>query len=283
MKLVVRIIREPLFHFLLIGVAIFLAYSVLNEPSFEAESEKRIEVTVGDINQMIAQFRTAWRRAPNREELGGLIDAHVRENIMVQEALALSMDKGDAVIERRLSQKMAFLLESAAGAVAPTDGDLMAYFEENKAAYASAPMIAFEQVYFGEAADQSMLDQVLLELEGGADPASVGHRTLLPQLMPLSRDVAVDGAFGRGFFGSLVDLEAGKWIAPVRSGFGVHALRVIEHIEGTVPEFEVVRERVTADYKAFIAEELSRSMYVEMRAGYEVTLPETAEIDGLLQ
>ena len=131
LKLVFRIVREPLFHFLLIGMAIFLAYSALNEPTPEAASEKQVEVTVSDVNQMITQFQGAWRRAPNRDELNGLIDAHVRENIMVQEALALSMDKGDAVIERRLSQKMAFLLESAAGAVTPNDDDLKAYFEEN--------------------------------------------------------------------------------------------------------------------------------------------------------
>ena len=144
-------------------------------------------------------------------------------------------------------------------------------------------MIAFEQVYFGEVADQGTLDQALLDLESGTDPTSVGQRTLLPPAMPLSRDTVIDGTFGNGFFGSLSGLEMGKWLVPVQSGFGVHALRITERVDGATPEFEAVRDRVTADYKAFAAEEISRSIYVEIRAGYEVTVPETAEIDGLLQ
>jgi len=282
-KLIFRVVREPLFHFLLIGVAIFLAFSLLNEPAPDTASDRQIEVTVADVNQMIAQFQGTWRRPPNRDELDGLIDAHIRENILVQEALALSMDKGDAVIERRLSQKMTFLLESAAGAVEPSESDLKAYFEENKTAYTSAPMVAFEQVFFGEFANQGVLDQALLELEGGADPASVGQRTLLPPEMPLSRDIAIDNTFGRGFFGRLLDLEVGKWTVPVPSGFGLHGLRVTERVEGTTPEFDAVRDKVTADYKAYTSEEVSQSIFVEIRAGYDVSLPEAAEIDGLLQ
>ncbi|MDW3223933.1 MAG: peptidylprolyl isomerase [Paracoccaceae bacterium] len=283
MTIIVRVLNEPLVHFLAIGVAIFLIYAALNGPGPDTASGKTVDVTAADVNQMAAQFESTWRRAPTREEMDKLIDAHVRDSILVQEAILLSMDKGDAIIERRLSQKMAFLMESAAVAMTPAEEVLKAFFEENKLSYATAPQIAFEQVYFGEAPEQSELYKGLAALLRGANPTSVGRRTLLPPSVVPSSETTIDGAFGRGFFDALMKMEVGDWVAPVRSGFGVHALRITRRDPGVIPEFDAVRDRVVAEFTASRAKMLSEAMYMEFREGYDVTLPEASEIESVLQ
>ena len=90
MKSIIGIFREPLVHFLLIGLVIFLAFGALNEPIEDATIDAQIEVTANDVSTMVAQFEKAWRRVPTREELDALIEARVRESILVREALALA-------------------------------------------------------------------------------------------------------------------------------------------------------------------------------------------------
>ena len=41
----------------------------------------------------------------------GLVDARVREEILYREALTLGLERGDAIVKRRLAQKMEFLAE----------------------------------------------------------------------------------------------------------------------------------------------------------------------------
>lgn len=283
MTYVVRILREPLVHFLLIGLVVFAVYASLNEGAPDRTTDNQIEITMGDVGQMIAQFQTTWRRPPTAQELDTIIEARIRESILINEALALSMDKNDAIINQRLNQKMTFLLESAARANAPSENELMAYFEENKGQYSSAPLIAFEHVFFGDAPDEAEVERALADLLGGADPASLGTRTMLPPRVPLSPQTAVDGTFGRGVFATLSEIETGTWTVPVRSGFGVHAVRILEAVPAAPPAFEALKERVIADYTAAAAADATEAIYAELRARYVVSVPDASELAGALQ
>ena len=76
--LVTRLMREPLVHFLLIGAALFLIFSFLNDPV--SENQKRIAVTPGQVEQLAANFSRTWMRPPTKDELAGLesewLEAH---------------------------------------------------------------------------------------------------------------------------------------------------------------------------------------------------------------
>ena len=68
-----------------------------------------------------------WQRPPTAEELKGLIDDHVKEEILSREAIKLGLDQNDTIIRRRLRQKMEFLAEDFAATAEPTDAELEAY------------------------------------------------------------------------------------------------------------------------------------------------------------
>lgn len=275
MKLISAIMREPLVHFLLIGLLVFVAYDRLTISPPDSGSGNQIEITLDDVTKMVMQFETTWRRPPTATELDVLIEARIRESILVEEARALSMDQGDAIINQRLSQKMTFLLDSAARANAPSDEDLQAYFEENKDTYKTRPLISFESVYLGDAPEEADVRAVLDALSGGADPASLGTRTMLPARLPLSPPAAIDGIFGRGFFEAVTGVETGRRTAPVRSGFGVHAVRVIDRSPGAVPDLDAVMDQVSADYTRAAAAEVSQALYAELRERYLVKISPT--------
>ena len=103
----------------------FVAYALIErEPQ---RSSEEIVVTAGQIEHLTTTFGRVWQRPPTAEELKGLIDDHVKEEILSREAIKLGLDQNDTIIRRRLRQKMEFLAEDFAATAEPTDAELEAY------------------------------------------------------------------------------------------------------------------------------------------------------------
>ncbi len=79
-NVVLRLLREPLFHFLAIGGLMFVAYGALNDTAV-APPPHVIVVTPRDIERIRAGFIGVWQREPSEDELNSLIDDSVREEI----------------------------------------------------------------------------------------------------------------------------------------------------------------------------------------------------------
>lgn len=269
-----RILREPLVHFLAAGGILFAVLSAGGEEgALEAPPSNRIEITDQDAERLASRFQAAWRRPPTAEEQAGLIEEFVREEIYVREARALGLDQGDQVVRNRLRQKMVFLSQSIAGALEPDDAELEGFLRENAAKYAAPGTIAFEQVYLGNNPNAEIVKTTITALNDGAAPQSVGERTLLPSAMRPSYGKAIDGVFGSGFAASLTGLPPGEWRGPIRSGYGLHLVRVTARTEPAAPSLAQIRERVADDWRREKAEEATEQWFQARRDGYEIVLP----------
>ena len=61
------------------------------------------------------QFARTWRRPPTEQELQGLIEDYIRDEIFYREGRAAGLDRDDFIIRRRVRQKMEFLAEDMSG------------------------------------------------------------------------------------------------------------------------------------------------------------------------
>lgn len=278
-----RILHEPLLHFLLLGGLVFGAFALISDAEPDTGDVKSVRITGSQAGQIVDSFRDTWRRPPTRDELDNMLEALVREDILVQEAMAISMDVDDTVIRRRLAQKMEFLISSSAGAQMPSEDDLQAFFQERAENYASAPSIAFEQVFLGAGPDPDSVSGALDALVAGRAPEEIGRATLLPQQFGPAARNPVDGVYGSGFFERVMAVEPGDWAGPVASGFGVHLVRVTDRDPGAVPDFDDVREEVEADWRKIETDRLSERIMQELRADYEVILPDAETLQALTQ
>ncbi|MEQ3709480.1 MAG: peptidylprolyl isomerase [Tateyamaria sp.] len=264
------ILREPLVHFVVIGALLFAAFGYLNpEP---AEVPNKIVVTTSDIEVLEQAFQSNWRRPPNDAERAAIIDAHVRQEVLVREAEGLGLDRNDAIIRQRLQQKMDFLLSSGANAVVPTDEELETFLNENSDRYLVSGKMAFEQVYLGQRATADIVTATLTSLNAGTDRNTIGERTLLPGEVPLSTDVAIDGTFGTSFAATLAGQPIGTWTGPVQSGYGIHVVRVIEQTPARQPALAEVRDMLESEWRAERAEELSDAIYEDLRERYTIEI-----------
>ena len=98
------ILREPLLHFLLIGAALFILYGLLNDEPLD--TGQRIVITEADIDRQITLWERKWQRLPSEQELNGLVEAQIREEVLYREALAMGLDQDDTIIRRRMAQKV---------------------------------------------------------------------------------------------------------------------------------------------------------------------------------
>ena len=117
-----RWLREPALQFLLIGTGLFLAYGWLHgRASFSRDT---IVITEGRIEQLAAGFAGLHRRPPTREELDGMVQDAVREEILYREAMALHLDADDVIVRRHLAQKLQFVSEDTHPVPEPTQAQL---------------------------------------------------------------------------------------------------------------------------------------------------------------
>lgn len=273
-----RASREPLVHFLGLGVAIFgLQAWVVGGPG---ETDRRIEITRAEVEGLAEMWSRSRGRPPTAEELRGLAADRVREEVLAREAVALGLDRDDVVVRRRLAQKMEFLLEEVAS-LEPSEEALRAFFEERADRYAVPGRVSFRHVYFSperhEDAETSARRALEALRRGEAEDAGPWGDPL--PLEPGFRDLSesdVASLFGDGFARTLGTLDPGRWEGPVRSGYGLHLVRVDARRPARAARLEEVRERVLRDWRHARREELERAAFARLRERYEVSvdLPE---------
>ncbi|MBO9419211.1 peptidyl-prolyl cis-trans isomerase [Labrenzia sp. R4_2] len=265
--------KQPLVHFILIGGCVFGLYSLVSDKRPDVPAAK-IVVERTDLDRLSLGFQTVWQRAPTETELKQLINAHIREEVLVREALALSLDRDDTVIRRRLRQKIDFLTRSAAAGLVPTDQELRSYLDANAERYRTEPSLGFQQVYLGETAGNDAIQEARDALNNGADPQSEGKAIMLPMQLPLTQRAAVDRMFGDGFFDRIEMRDHGSWSGPVQSAYGTHLVKVFEHEPAATPAYEAVRERLIQDWKEEQADAFVEAHYQRLLAQYSIAYPD---------
>lgn len=278
-----RLIREPLVHFFLLAALIFAAHGLLAQDRQSADD--RISVTRAKIEQLAGIFARTWQRPPSADELKGLIDDYVTEEIYVREAMRLGIDKDDAVIRRRLRLKMEFITAAEAEAVVPTEDQLNDYLEAHADRFRRAREAAFEQVFINPqrrgAAARADADAMLLQLNSAtSDAAQMGDATLLPASLSLTGEQDIAAIFGEDFSRAIFELTPGTWQGPVASGFGLHLVRVSERKAGALPPLAEVRQQVSREWTNTRRLEAERQRLEALLEQYKVTIEPLNDKDG---
>ena len=272
--------REPLVHFLLLGAAIFLAYGFIARP--DPTASRRIVVDRAEVDRLAALFATQWQRPPSADELRGLIEQHVDEEVLYREATALRLDDGDEIVRRRLAQKMQFMIEDTARVPAPTEADLTAYFGAHRADFQTAPQRSFTHIYFRADRSDAARDatRVLADLHDAARAPERGGERGGERGDPFAlrydyadvteRDVAT--LFGADFAARVFALPVGSWQGPVTSSYGVHLVRVASARAPAPPDYAALREQVRAAWLDDARKRANAKVMAEVKARYRITI-----------
>lgn len=275
--------REPLVHFLLIGVLIYALFALFAGDS-GSDDERTITVTAGDIQALTDQWTRVWRRPPTEEELARILRDHVRVQILYREAVAMGLDKGDTVIERRLAQKVELLAQSLVAPEEPTDEVLQAWYAENAERFRQPDVYTVTHVFFDpDKRDATTLDDakaLLAQFKASEEPPTdvtdYGDRFMLQNYYPNRSEIELRKLFGSGFTDQIIKLEPGIWHGPILSGYGTHLVLVNDKTVATQPPFDVVREQVREMWLREQVNELSERFIDNLVSRYDIVVEETA-------
>ncbi len=267
-----RLLRDPLVHFAVIGIALFALLRGIG--GGDGGAGGLIRLGAADLGLLQARWEQQWGRPPNPEELQALIEGHVRQEILYREALSLGLDRNDTIVRRRLAQKMEFLASGAADVPAPADDELLAFLAQHPDRFRVPARVTFEQIYFGrDAHGEKLAETAAAALEVvRAGEWLEGDRFLLPRRQQGLTDDRLGQVFGEGFGEAVMALAPGRWEGPVASSYGLHLVLVEVSRPARTPVLDEVREVVLREWQAAHRDDQSQAFYRELRARYRVEI-----------
>lgn len=276
-----KLIHEPLLHFLGIGVLLFVLFHVVS--GGRGGADRRVVVDGATIASIVQRYESVWQRPPTPSELRGLVDTHIREEILYREGVALGLDRDDQIVRRRVLQKLDVISEESVARSAPSDADLESYLAAHAARYARPPVIGFEQVLFdplrrGDRVDADVAS-ALARLNAGTDPGTLGDGSLLPMRVPAVPADLLARDYGEEFANQVLALPVGGWQGPLRSGFGLHLVRVTSKRPQQPARLAEARAAVERDWENDRRLQASEAYYRKLRAAYDVVV-DVALSDG---
>jgi peptidyl-prolyl cis-trans isomerase C len=276
-----RLMREPLLHFLLLGVALFVIYSWMHRGPSGVEPSHEIALSFDELRTMDQLFESQWHRQPTGEEFNAMVENKIQEEILYREGLAMALDKDDIIVKRRMAQKMQFLAEDVASAHEPSTQELLAWFAKNSEKFALPGRATFRHLFFafdkrGQNA-QADAAAALVKLSGQPENAPLAATLADPFMF---QDYYADRPpvelakeFGATFAVGVFKLKPRSWQGPIESGFGWHLVFVDSIIPGHIPAFEEIEPEVKTAWLGYQKEKAWREAYARMRARYTVLLP----------
>jgi len=276
MRLVKGFLRDRLMWFMVAGLLIFWVDAAIRKGA-----EREIIISLPLVEKLATQWEAQTKRPPTPSELDMLIEGHIREEILMREAVAMGMDEDDVIIRRRLAQKMEFLIGEGISAEKPTEETLRAYFGENSEVFVQASRVSFRHIFLGASPDNG--EPILTQLDGvDADWRALGQPFMLQREYIERTRGDVGETFGVSFMNYLFDSQDIEiWGQPVRSAYGWHLVYIVDRVAEKPLSFEAAADRVA---RAWIAEKESvarEKAWRDLRAKYAVSLaPVTPIADG---
>ena len=263
-----RWLRDPLLVFAAVGVAVFAV-----DQLWQGDDSRTIVVTAEQQAQMAALWEAQAGRPPTDDERRSLVADHAREEMLVREAKRLGLDEHDAIVRRRLAQKLTFLAEDVAALAPPEEAALQRYFDANRERYATPAVVTFSHIYFNpERRTTAQADAAAAlaalqpdEWRATGDPFLLGRTYAYASLTRVRKD------FGEAFATAVLAMPPdATWRGPVESAYGFHLVRVDAQQAATAPEYEAVAPRVAADYDAERRAEANGAYFEDLQAQYVV-------------
>ena len=279
--MIARWLREPLLHFVVLGMALFAVDSYVHRGRSGVGSSKDIALTVDDLRQLDTYFESQWRRPPTAEEFNRLVENKVQEEVLYREALAMGLDKDDTIVKRRMAQKMQFLAEDVAAAHEPSTEELKTWFAKNREKFALPSRATFRHLFFSfdRRAQRAHDDAAaaLGKLAGEPEDSKVASSIADPFMFQDYYGDRTPGElakeFGPTFAQGLFRLQPKSWQGPIESGYGWHLVWIESIIPRRIPDFEEVEPDVKTAWLGEEKEKAWRTAYEAMRGKYTVLLP----------
>jgi hypothetical protein len=273
-------IRYALKVFALGALLAGVVWAVQGPPDSDS-NRPEIAITEAEVAHQLAHWERLWRRPPTNEELRQVIDSYVRNEILYREALARDMDREDPRVRIALIQKMQMLAAGQADARGLTEKEISAFFALHKEQYRIPARVSLIQVFFRDETDsRARAEKLLLQFQEQEPSEAILRETGDPTMLETVREAVtaldLEKLFGTEFTAEVLSLPEGKWSGPVRSGYGLHVVKIFDRQPGRIPELAEVHDKVKMDLQYEARRAAQEQGYQEIAGKYRVVISNRA-------
>ncbi len=268
-KIIKKVIYEPLFQFLLLGLLLYIYYSTT--VSSDTIDKRVLNISSHEINQIKLEYKKENGYEINEEQLNATIASKYYEKILLSEAYALGLEKQDKEISSLLLKKMYFLIINSSEIIEPTEEELFEYYKKNIIDYSLINHISFAQVYFANPKDKRVDEQFeLLKVANiSSDKAAYfGDMSKVRNIMKDATYEEVVSVYGKYFASKLFNLKKGLWHKALHSKYGIHLIYVSKKDVSDAYSFDEIQGRVYLDYLADKLQEKEKKAYDDFTSQY---------------
>lgn len=287
-----KILREPLVHFLVIGLSFFVLFNVVSDDKMQVDDQKIVvdepallEFMQFQAKAFDAEYFTNQLASLTVKEKQQLIDTYIREEVLYREAKNLGMELNDNLIRRRMVGKIEYLTYSMASPlVNESQAQLQELYQQRKDEYYIEPSITFTHVFFdtekhglikAQALAESQLDEFISKsMPAFTDAAKYSDRFPYHiNYVKRSRSF-ITSHFGDSFAQELFSGETNNknWFGPIRSAYGYHLILMLEKTEGHYLPIEEVLEELSEEFKRQQILELQNQAIQALISGYQIII-----------
>lgn len=194
---------------------------------------------------------------------------------LYQSALDMRLHLSDEVIKRRMIQVMEQLMLANSPPQAPTEAEIVAEFEQRREELRRPPRYSIEHIYFSREREADAAAVIAKIQEQNLTPEQA--RELSSPFLPGYQFTAqtpdqLARHFGTSFVENLQKAgpEAGHWVGPVRSTYGLHYVWVDALEPARDATVDEVRQQLQRDLESRAKETALRESIEAMRQHYEI-------------
>ena len=257
-----RLAREPLLHFLVLGMLVFGADRLINAQ----RGDQQTIVVKADVRKESAEtFKSGMKRDPGPADLKIMVDRWVDNEVLYREGLALGLDRGDSGIRERVIFKALSLTQSGLNLPKIDQNGLRQWFEARHARYDTPARVDFMEAVVSVERSAEVL-KPFVEALNGRGKSEVESSLRVFKDRPHGNLVQ---GYGEAFATALEQATAGEWQA-LASADGLRVVRLTQLTAGVPARFEVIEEAVYRDWKDDTMAELTTRAVREMGKKFRV-------------
>jgi len=266
-------------RFLLPSLLILSGISALRAQAVVAQMGD-VEVPASEISEILGAMKSQGESLPKEdpEALDKIVRALVIQKFVLSKALAEKHDQDPAVIAKLRRTHDAAITESYLQSISrppegyPSEEELSAAYEENKAALLVPKAWHLAQIYISsgedEAGSKKRLDAVTRQLEeAGADFASIARVSSDDRSSsPTGGDLGwlQENLIQPPIREAIKDLKLNAISKPVLMDDGWHIIKLIDSREATTPTLSQVKEQLKARLRAAKSQEIRQKFLSEL-------------------
>ena len=180
---------------------------------------------------------------------------------------------------------MQFLIQDVADRRQPEEAELKEFFYKNREQFQSPVRISFSHVYFtqdhrGQAALKKVEDVFKkLQTDNPQRAPELGDPFMLNYDYVKISQPKTAGLFGNAFADQLFKLRPGSWHGPIRSGYGIHFVRLLDFIPVRNPDYSEVAEHVRREYVSLQRKKANTEAIKVLKDRYKIGVETNTGVD----